>query len=316
MKLYNSDDNTKKTKLQEGNFKPKGLVKVERQGKSYCMIKGSCYKSKQTIKKIDKDSYVVLSTGEIRKFRKDAKTKVDKNLRETFGRLRGLIRHNFSSGSENQLFVTLTYKENMTDPVKLYHDFKNFMKRLKYYYKGKKFEYISVAEPQGRGAWHFHVMLKDTKNKVLFLDCNEVEQIWGHGMAQTERLKSDEIGSYYSSYFTDILDESKGKKKGERLHLYPKGFNFYRCSRGIQKPQETIELLEDVEREFPIMIYEKSYDLIVADEGSETGERVANQFYRAERKKRAEIQRSEKRIKKSVPRCASFSVSKKTDFAT
>lgn len=279
--------------MQEGSFVPSGLVEVECQGNDYVAIRASEFKTKQTVRKLSKEDYLVLSTGEVKKYGKKNSVKVNENLRKTFSKLRGLIRTNFDSKSKNQLFVTLTYKENMTDSTRLYRDFDKFVKRLRYKYKKCKFEYIAVAEPQKRGAWHFHVMLKDTANAVLYINCDDIERIWGLGASRTERLKSDEVGSYYSSYFTDILEEGKSKlserkkKKGARLHMYPVGFKFYRCSRGIKKPSTYVANIIDVESEYSHKVYSSSFDLIVFDEGV-LDERIANRFYKAERRRKTE----------------------------
>ncbi|MGW7157742.1 rolling circle replication-associated protein, partial [Streptomyces sp. NPDC054887] len=55
----------------------------------------------------------------------------------------------------------MTYKKNMTDTKKLYSDFQNFIDRLRYKYKKESsIDYLSVVEPQGRGAWHCHVLMR------------------------------------------------------------------------------------------------------------------------------------------------------------
>src|SRR5699024_2532527 len=66
------------------------------------------------IKVLNANEYVNLSTGEVKEFKK-SETKADsyKSLMKTFKRLRYLINNNFR-GNANELFVTLTYKENMT----------------------------------------------------------------------------------------------------------------------------------------------------------------------------------------------------------
>src|SRR5574344_1588357 len=57
-----------------------------------------------------------------------------------------------------RLFVTLTYKENMTDTKRLYRDFKAFFMRLRRAYPFLK-EYFVAFEPQERGSWHAHMIL-------------------------------------------------------------------------------------------------------------------------------------------------------------
>ena len=223
--------------------------------------------TRATVKKLSKNEYLVVSTGEIKQYEtKETKEKTTKNLKETFTRLRQLIRTNFTNNSKNQLFITLTYKENMTDEKQLYKDFDLFYKRLKYKLKEHKLEYIAVAEPQGRGAWHFHIMLKSTNQANLYIDNKILEKIWGNGYTDAQRLKSDDVGSYYVSYFTDLLEEDKkGNKKrvkGSRLSMYPKGFKFYRTSRGIEKPKEIKIKYEELEKQGYKNTYTTAFKLI------------------------------------------------------
>jgi hypothetical protein len=115
----------------------------------------------------------------------------------------------------------------------------------------------------------------------LYLDNKDVvAPTWGHGFTDTQRLKGDDVGSYYTTYFTGIINTEKevysaderealdlpplsGKEiyqaeleianneaelskrlqKGRRLHFYPKHFKFYRCSTGIVRPEKFKELL-------------------------------------------------------------------------
>jgi len=191
-----------------------------------------------TIQKIDKERYVVMSSGEIKEFEHGDKKRIPE-LIKTFARLKGLIRTNFEACVDNQLFVTLTYVRNMKDPRQLYVDYVNFFKRLKYEYPSHQLDYIAVAEPQGRGAWHMHVMLKSDK-PVLYISNQDMERIWRNGMTDTVRLKSDDVGQYYVAYFTDLVGtgDVKKRQKGARLSMYPPNFKFYRTSQGIKQPTE------------------------------------------------------------------------------
>jgi hypothetical protein len=245
------------------------LVKTIVQGKRHREViwlakpsKGGC------IKKISADEFVDLRTGEVREFEKNEK-KTRENLRETFNNLKALIRTNFDADNEHrQLFITLTYKENMTDYKRLYDDFVKWIKKLKYHLKGHTLDYIAVAEPQGRGAWHMHVMLKS--DRMLFLDNKTVTApMWGHGATDTQRLKSDDVGRYYVAYFTDLFGEfgHTARKKGGRLHLYPVGMKFYRCSRGIKRPEDVAETYGDAKGRGGAPVEWNAYDISDKDSG-------------------------------------------------
>ena len=206
------------------------------------------------ILKIDKNHYCKLSSGEIFEFthtdsRMDNKASVSKSLKS----LRELINTNIIDYRKVK-WITLTYSENMTNEKRLYKDFKNFIEKFRRHYG--KCEYIVACEPQGRGAWHMHLLIIFNK-KAPFIENNELEKLWKFGFTKTQNLSDniDNIGSYLTAYLGDmeITDYAKtgnydimNKKikyindkkyiKGGRLNLYPVGFHLYRCSKGIKKP--------------------------------------------------------------------------------
>ena len=225
------------------------------------------------IKKLDKDRYIDLSTGEIREFQHSETRKDNYNsLRQTFKKIRYLINNNFT-GRGNELHVTLTYKENMTDSKRLYEDFKRFMTRLKRKYKNESsIDYISVVEPQERGAWHCHVLLRFNDLEKVYLSNDLVRELWEQGkIVSTKSLKNvDNIGAYLSAYLADVeltggtvakaVEESReiiekevdGQKKrfvkGGRLHMYPSGMNLYRKSKGMAFPDREDMKFKDIKK--------------------------------------------------------------------
>ena len=217
--------------------------------------------NRANIKKLNSDEYVNLQTGEIKEFEKtENRSQSYNSLRQTFKRLRYLINNNFV-GNKNELFLTLTYAENMTDPKKLYDDLRKFIMRLKYRFEEEStIDYINVVEPQGRGAWHCHVLLRFNELENIFIPNQEMAEIWGHGYVTLKSMKNvDNIGAYLSAYLADIElkdgnalhamthglevveKEIEGQKKifikGGRLHLYPTGMNLYRKSAGVKLPE-------------------------------------------------------------------------------
>lgn len=219
--------------------------------------------SKQTIKKIDNDSFIVLSTGELKEVnhissRADNKAQVSQSLK----RLRDYINTNVVDVNMCK-WITLTYRENMTDTERLYKDYEKFVKRFRYKYG--KFEYIVACEPQARGAWHLHcIIIFDYI--APFIPNSEIERLWGQGFTKTSKLDNiDNIGAYLTAYLGDMeleeflgsgikykyitykevssigdinLDKPKKFVKGGRLYMYPPNFNLYRISRGIRKPEK------------------------------------------------------------------------------
>jgi hypothetical protein len=217
--------------------------------------------SQQHIKKLDKDTYVDLKTGEKKEFKHSENRKENNNsLRQTFKKLRYLINNNFV-GKPNELHITLTYAEDVRDPKILYHHFKNFIKRLKYEYKNNSsIDYISVVEPHESGKWHAHLLIRFNDLDKIYIKNKVLADIWSHGFVTIKSLKDiDNIGAYLSAYLSDIelTEENKDlvtkeqkevtfkqvegqeKKfiKGGRLHMYPPGMNLFRKSKGIVYPE-------------------------------------------------------------------------------
>ena len=204
-----------------------------------------------------------VKTGEIIKCKK-SETRNDNvvSLKRTITKLRDLINCNFF-GADNELFITLTYKENMKDYKKLYKDFDVFYKKLKYRFKDTEFCYISTIEPQQRGAWHVHLLLKALNKDCLYIDNSVIAELWGNGFCKTKRIDNvDNVGAYLSAYLTDIIDDKKGKRKGARLHLYPAGINIYRHSRNCKRPTEERVIYKQLADCSCFKTYEACYEVL------------------------------------------------------
>jgi hypothetical protein len=318
--LLKSNTKEKEIQVAKSNYKPKEWekVKIRPEGKDRATVIKQEKRTKTHIKKISKTHYEVLSTGEIKEYKENTVEQNKKNrrqsLRRTFDQIKAIIRANFVNegepGCNAQVFMTLTYAENMTDEKRLYSDFDKFWKRLTYHIPG--LEYLSIAEPQERGAWHLHVMIKKPTAKLLYIDYNLVAKLWPHGYSMTERLKSNDIGNYYIAYFTGALaaldndhslpdgealsseeiyknekeNPSKSVVKGMRLGMYPKNFRFYRRSRGMTVPQYEEDLLVGVQEEYyEVESTVRSYDLIRVDAETNSVE-ILNRVYKAEYKRR------------------------------
>lgn len=211
------------------------------------------------IKKLSKTHYVNKDTGEILAYKlSENRGQNIAGLKQSFSKIRDLINNNFT-GKGNEIHVVLTYAENMTDSKRLYKDFDKFWKRYKYKY-GSNCDYLSVVEPQGRGAWHCHVLIRHNDVESIYIPSEELARLWGHGFVKIRSLEGvDNIGAYLTAYLTDVelteetlpmaviekreikVVEVEGKQKryikGGRMHLYPPGMNLFRKSRGIVYPE-------------------------------------------------------------------------------
>lgn len=217
------------------------------------------------IKKISDTQYLNLKTGEVCDFDKsNNRSESYRSLKNSMENLRNLINCNVVN-IQNCRWVTITYKENMTDTKQLYEDTKKFIKKVRY--KFGHFEYVNVAEPQGRGAWHLHCIWIFDK-KAPYIDQKWLADCWGHGDNVTVKKLDDDndnLGSYLTAYLCDVeltedtpidvtqhmqglkeveIEDDNGNKitkryaKGARLHMYPPKFNLFRVSRGIKRPVE------------------------------------------------------------------------------
>lgn len=241
------------------------------------------------IEKIDNDTFVVRSTGELKKYNHDKQGRLahKNNLRKTFNKIRDLVNANVTVLNQSHvLFVTLTFAENMQNPYKAYNEFKKFTGRLKTYCLKHEYsvpKYISVIEPQARGAFHFHVLLI-FPNEAPFITNVEMEKIWANGFTDVQRLQGNvtNVGLYLTAYMSDIvIDDESGNeividskdknkkssvKKGARLHFYPKGLHIVRHSRDIEMPTEIAtdyqSAIEQI-REIPAMTldYETTFEI-------------------------------------------------------
>lgn len=272
-----------------------------------------CYIEKRnhfpTIKLLDKDNYVLLSTGEVKECqhiesRADNKLQVSQSLK----RLRDYINTNVVDVN-NCKWITLTYAENMTDTKRLYKDFKNFISRFKYQYG--HIEYIVACEPQGRGAWHCHCIIIFDK-KAPFIPNKEIEKLWTHGFTKTNKLDDiDNIGAYLTAYLGDMelseckkynvsylendikeiteingINLKKPKKfiKGGRLTLYPPKFNIYRISRGIKKPIKEYFSYSDIKEKVGLINPTFSKAISLSDNEKNFNNLIIYEYYNTKRK--------------------------------
>jgi hypothetical protein len=211
---------------------------------TYSTLRGS-----PCIKKISKEEYINLATGEVKDFQHNEKRIDNKvSLLQTFRNLRAMINANVTS-SEDVLFCTLTYKNQsctncdfqpMNNREKAYLDFNNFSHKLYRYFSNngiKKPRIISVIEPQETGAWHFHFICFWDKGQRKFIPNSVIEKLWGQGFTKIEKTKGvDNLGSYLSAYLTDLKQEGHMAEKRARLPYYPIGIKLWRCSRNCLRP--------------------------------------------------------------------------------
>lgn len=242
---------------------PSDLVRFTEMGNVSEILFSKTWSKGGYITKLDKDHFIDNRTGELSEFQHIENRGQDlHNVSKSLKRLRDLLNANITDVAKCR-WVTLTYAENMTDPQKLRYDNENCIKRLRKIFGD--FEYISAAEPQGRGAWHLHCVFIFA-DKAPYMDNAIVADCWKKGFVTVKRLDDvDNVGAYLTAYLGDMelseasqeqirrassdsikevsfVDENgsqctKKYIKGARLCMYPPKFNIYRKSSGIVEPK-------------------------------------------------------------------------------
>lgn len=129
---------------------------------------------KNYTKKLNGETYVNRSTNKICNY----KTEGHKNrsgLKRTLNRFK-LLLGNFN-GDPNEAMITLTYKDFMDDQKRISLDILKFVRHLKYTLPNTT-KYLFIREPDKKGSWHIHFMIKVPSFEVLKLDENEIRKAW------------------------------------------------------------------------------------------------------------------------------------------
>lgn len=287
LKIEALEKNVRPTDYQE--------VRVKEMGNVIEIMYSDRKNHKIFIKKISDTEYIDLRTGEVKQCNKiDNRAGNLNSVRQSLSRLRDLLNTNITDVSKCR-WVTLTYAENMTDSKRLYEDFKNFNKRMRYALSkdGYKYEYIVCMEPQGRGAWHAHLVMI-FEGQAPYIKNEFMSSIWGHGFVKVKKLEDvDNVGAYLTAYLGDMeisdarnlsTEELNGMRsfgvkeveidgikksilKGARLHMYPPKFNLYRFSKGIKKPIVNYETEKKAQKKVSAgtLTFEKTIKLTDAD---------------------------------------------------
>lgn len=138
--------------------------------------------------------------------------------RERRNNVRRLVSQNFTSMDK---FVTLTFKECMTDVAQANNEFRNFTRRLKRNYCDLK--YLSVIEFQERGAVHYHMICN-----LPYVPVDELRDLWGNGFVFINAIDHvDNVGAYVVKYMTKDTDDKR--LQGKMAYL---------CSKGLLRPHE------------------------------------------------------------------------------
>ena len=234
------------------------------------------------IRKIDRDYYVFLETGELCKYDHDKeKTSHWTNIQKTIHKIRWLINHNFQAGDT---FITLTYAQPdgkpMRDTKKLQEDMDTYLKALRR--RIKPLKYLYVVEPQETGSWHTHLIISG-KHDVDYI------KLWPHGEPWCQKIEyMDEItniGAYVSAYLTSL----KEGQKGSRLHFYPEYMKIYRHSQNVVFPpilklsgDEIKKIVGDISPDY-------SETILVSDDSDNLVQSIKRLYYNMSESKKSNV---------------------------
>lgn len=209
-------------------------------------------KALTNIKRISKDSYVDLSTGEVREYKKSV-SKADNivAVKQSVRKIRMLILNNFTAFEG--FHITLTYSEPMSDFNTAAKDYAKFFDRLKYYYHQYSFEYLRIIEPHAKGACHIHVIIKSgVKGQQIRIEENVVSKLWHGGSVKVTQIYNVEgLARYFGTFHSETTDQKNNLKtmdKQSRWHYYPSNVRIYSKSKGIKYPAEIVTSYADAKK--------------------------------------------------------------------
>lgn len=269
--------------------------------------------------RLPNNEYKIKTTGEIKKNKKMIKNRSqgESAMKRTRREIRDIITTNCGGDKmKNCMFITLTYRDVMRDTKKLDNDLNIFIKKFRYHY-GKDIQYIMLPAPQlKRKEWSFHIhCIFIFKKKAPFIVNNEIQELWGHGITNSQYKlygNIDNLGAYFIAHLRDLpLDEvielglpyddkdikeikfdyKTGKKldksikivKGIRTKYYPPKFKILRKSRGLDKPIKKKEWYHEVRKKVGYAIPTYSSTLQIKDKGNGWSNTIKTEEYNLNR---------------------------------
>lgn len=140
--------------------------------------------------------------------------------------LRRLINSNIHMYGVRSKFVTLTFKEHITDISQANYEWKKFRMRLEDY-MSKYLRYVIVPEFTKIGRIHYHVVFFD----LPYISNKKLQDIWGNGFVKINSIdKVDNVGAYVCKYMCKSDDDfANDKLLGKKCYF---------SSRKLYKPIE------------------------------------------------------------------------------
>lgn len=172
------------------------------------------------------------------------------SMKRAKDKIRRLIIGNIHHHPEIPVFLTLTFKENLTSLKEANKKFTLFIKRFNYYL-GFQLRYIATPEYQERGAVHYHMMIFNQPFiKGKFIE----ENIWKYGGTNIKKIyRGNGLFMYITKYVSKSFSDDRFK--GHKRYFY----SLLNHSENELDEDRVIERYENIPSEY--LIKELSYDM-------------------------------------------------------
>lgn len=184
-------------------------------------------------RRISKDEYVDMTTGEIKRYSIN-KTKTKKSFKENH-RIVPKIIMGYFRGTENERHIILKYDKPMYQPELLANDIKCFLKKFKRVFSNCI--YLYAKEPFNNGTWHIHFLFRIMDREDFDINEERIKKLWKKGNVVVEKIR--DINRFAWKF--DIL---KNDWKKDRLIFYPATFHPFGHSSEIKVDKEIIKYEE------------------------------------------------------------------------
>ncbi len=190
--------------------------------------------SSSCIKKLNKYEYLDLTTGERKYYDLDKPVSI-KDIKRKVRKYEEIVIYNFQGG-KNELFITLTCRDKITDLKVIKDRYKEFLKNIQTDYKG--LECIALFETTSNSYWHIHLFIKSITSNVLHIPHQDLlEKYWTYGAVHIIRN--------FNTFKNLGHSKDNRQEKLERLTSFPKGCRLYSKTKGIKIPPKEKKQFKD-----------------------------------------------------------------------
>lgn len=206
-------------------------------------------------KRLDKNHYVDIETGEVKEY-KHNQTKTVESFRNCHKIIPMIIKGYFR-GLDNEREIILNYDSPLFDHKSLSDDFKIFLKGFNKLCS--EYIYLYGKEPFSDGSWYMRCIIKVNDDSTFRFSEEQLREIWEKGKVTIKCIEN--IDRFSWSF--DILRTEERKKK---LRFYPSKFHPFGYTRGLSKTLKDIHYKELPEyTEGKKLHYRQQYSLGVVD---------------------------------------------------